>query len=94
MRPDNRLSELAMTPVACRSCGAEVLARKGSWQQKSVQWTADALARCRQRRSADALSAHGSRGLLIACSTLDESIENEARCGRLLVVDEMEQPVR
>ncbi|WP_242453490.1 ferredoxin [Mycolicibacterium sp. P9-64] len=82
-----------MTPVNCRTCGAEVLARKGSWQQTSVQWTADAVARCWQRRNADALSAHGSRGLLIACSYMDESIENEARCGRLPVVDEMAQPV-
>lgn len=93
VRPDNRLAEMPMMPVQCRTCGAEVLARKSSWQQTSVQWNQAAVARCPQRQNADALAAHGSRGLLIACSSLDESIATEARTGRLPVVEEEDQPV-
>ncbi|SHW58399.1 Uncharacterised protein [Mycobacteroides abscessus subsp. abscessus] len=37
-----------MVPVGCERCGAQVLARKSSWQQTSVQWNADAESRCAQ----------------------------------------------
>ncbi len=33
VKTDNRLDEMPMVPVACRSCGARVLARKSSWSQ-------------------------------------------------------------
>ena len=52
VRPDNRYADSPMVPVACRRCGARVLARKSSWNQTSVQWDAEASARCLERRDA------------------------------------------
>ena len=61
-------------PRWCRSpasrCGARVLARKSSWNQTSVQWNAEASARCQERRDAQNLAAHSARGLFLACSAL------------------------
>jgi len=85
VRTDNRLADAPMVPVTCRSCGAEVLARKSSWQQTSVQWDAAALARCPQRHAAQQLSAHG---VFVSCSELRESIRQAVRDGVLPVVDE------
>jgi hypothetical protein len=88
VRADNRLADAPMVPVACGRCGAEVMARKSSWQQTSVQWNAAALARCPQRREAVRLSAHGGRGLFLSCSDLRESIAHAVRDGALRVLDE------
>jgi hypothetical protein len=77
-----------MVPVTCRSCGAEVLARKSSWQQTSVQWDAAALARCPQRHQALLLAEHGGRGVFVSCSELRETIKQAVRDGVLPVVDE------
>ena len=52
VRQDNRLDEMPMVPVMCRNCGAHVLARKSSWNQTSVQWNAEATARCAERAEA------------------------------------------
>ncbi len=90
VREDNRLDEVPMTPVTCRSCGAQVLARKSSWNQTSVQWTAEATARCAEHRDAEQMSAPGSRGVFLACSALSESIIDAVRCGALPIVDESE----
>jgi hypothetical protein len=88
VRPDNRLADAPMVPVTCRRCGAEVLARKSSWQQTSVQWDAAAMARCPQRRDADLLSAYGGRSVFLSCSELRESILQAARDGVLPVLDD------
>ena len=88
VRPDNRLVDAPMVPVTCRCCGAEVLARKSSWQQTSVQWDAAALACCPQRRQAQLLSEHNGRGVFVSCSELRESIRQAVRDGALPVVDE------
>jgi hypothetical protein len=85
---DNRLAAMPMMPVVCRSCGAQVLARKSSWNQTSVQWTVDASARCAERRDAEQISAPGSRGVFLGCSALSETIADAARCGSLPIVDE------
>jgi hypothetical protein len=85
---DNRLADAPMVPVTCRSCGAEVLARKSSWQQTSVQWDAAALARCPQRHQALLLSEHGGRGVFVSCSELRESIRHAVRDGVLPVLDD------
>jgi len=53
VRPDNRLADSPMVPVACRRCEACVLARKSSWNQTSVQWNAEATARCLERSDAE-----------------------------------------
>jgi hypothetical protein len=87
-RQDNRLDEMPMMPVACRTCGARVLARKSSWNQTSVQWNADATARCAERREAEKMSAHAGRGVFLVCSALSESILGAVRDGDLSIVDE------
>jgi hypothetical protein len=77
-----------MVPVACRRCEACVLARKSSWNQTSVQWNAEASARCLERRDAQNLAGHSARGLFLACSALGESIADAVRHGDIPVVDE------
>jgi hypothetical protein len=88
VRPDNRYADSPMVPVACLRCGAQVLARKSSWNQTSVQWNADATANCLERGDADKVAAYGGRGLFLACSALSESIIDAVRRGELAVVDE------
>ena len=87
VRTDNRLADAPMVSVTCRRCGAEVLARKSSWQQTSVQWDATAMARCPQRHEAALLSERGGRGVFLSCSDLRESILVAAREGGLRVLD-------
>jgi hypothetical protein len=89
VRADNRLEEMPMMPVACRNCGARVVARKSSWNQTSVQWNADATARCAERRDAQKISAPGGRGVFLVCSALSESIVDAVRHGDLSIVDEI-----
>ena len=86
--PDSRLADFPMVPVVCRRCQACVLARKSSWNQTSVQWNAEASARCSERREAQNLAAHSGRGLFLACSALGESIAEAVRHGDVPVVDE------
>jgi hypothetical protein len=88
VRHDNRLDEVPMIPVTCRNCGARVLARKSSWNQTSVQWNADATARCAERAEAQKMSAHAGRGVFLMCSELSESIVDAVRRGDLSIVDE------
>ena len=88
VRPDNRLADAPMVPVDCRRCGAQVLARKSTWNQTSVQWNADASACCLERRDAENLAAHSGRGLFLACSALSASIAGAVGRGELPVVDE------
>lgn len=87
-RQDNRLDEMPMAAVACRTCGAQVLARKSSWNQTSVQWNADATARCPERAEAQKMSGQGG-GVFLACAALSESILDAVRHGDLAIVDEM-----
>ncbi len=88
VRVDNRLDETPMMPVTCRNCGARVLARKSTWNQTSVQWNADATARCTERAEAQKISAHAGRGVFLVCSALSESIIDAVRLGNLPIVDE------
>ena len=88
VREDNRLDEMPMMPVACRNCGARVLARKSSWNQTSVQWNADATARCAERAEAQKISVPGGRGVFLACSALRDSILDAVQHGDLAIVDE------
>jgi len=85
---DNRLADSAMVPLVCRRCGAQVLARKSSWNQTSVQWTARALAACLQRRDPDNSVAYSGRGVFLGCSALTDSIVGAVGDGDLPVVDE------
>lgn len=45
-RQDERLLDGPLLPVRCRRCAAEVLVRKSSWEQTSIQWNAEARAAC------------------------------------------------
>jgi hypothetical protein len=85
-RTDNRLDEMPMVPVACRNCGAQVLARKSSWNQTSVQWNATATARCAERREADHIAGHHREPFLL-CLALRHSIEAAVTTGELTIVD-------
>jgi hypothetical protein len=85
-RADNRLLDAPMVSVACRRCGVEVLARKSTWSQTSVQWTAHATEHCRQRQDAAAEQFQGTR-MFLECSDLRASIAADACQGRLPVLD-------
>ena len=87
VRTDNRLDEMPMVPVACRNCGARVLARKSSWNQTSVQWNADATARCAERARGRPHRRSPVAGLFLACSALRDSIEAAVQTGELAIVD-------
>jgi len=80
---DNRLDTMPMAPVMCRNCGARVQVRKSSWSQTSVQWNADASARCSER------ALYGDGAVFLACSALNASIIGAVRDGHLAIVDEM-----
>ena len=87
VRADNRLDDAPMVPVQCRRCAATVLARKSSWHQTSVQWSAAAYEGCDERHEADKLAAHGTRALFLVCSALRDSIGDAVLQGELPVVD-------
>jgi hypothetical protein len=91
VRTDNRLDETPMTPVRCRRCTSEVLVRKSSWDQTSVQWDAAATGGCAERGQAEHLGAHGRHGLFLACGALSDTIVDAARDGELAVVDDTSQ---
>ncbi len=88
VREDNRLDEMPMVPIVCRRCGAHVLARKSSWNQTSVQWNAEATARCAERTEAQKVSAHADRQVFLVCAALTESITDAVLHGDLAIVDE------
>ena len=83
-RPDIRLADMPMVPVTCHACGAEVLARKGSWQQTSVQWTRESAARCEERQRAECLPGR----IFLACGQLKESIADAVAAGVVHVVQD------
>lgn len=87
-RSDVRLDDGPMRPVACRSCGAQVEARKASWDQTSVQWSAAALAQCLERRAAPPPSERPNRNTFPGCGRLRESLRAAAVDGELPVQDE------
>ena len=86
VRPDNRLVDGPMTSVACTTCGATVEARKSSWEQTTVQWHDDAVARCLERRASS--PRPGPNGAAFpGCQALRDSIREAAVRGELAVQD-------
>lgn len=82
IRPDVRLDDGPMYPVDCTACSATVEVRKSSWEQTSIQWHAEALAACHQRRE----TGDAADGVTFAgCSSLRESIREAAVSGVLPV---------
>jgi hypothetical protein len=80
-----------MVPVVCGRCGAEVLARKSTWDQTGVQWRAQETAQCLERREAEKLAEHGN-GLFLGCAALGESIVAAVCAGDLAIVEETLTP--
>ena len=85
-RTDNRLQDMPMAPVDCLRCGAHVSVRKSSWNQTSVQWNAEASARCWERRDTTRAAGNGW-GLFLACAALRDSLDAAVAAGDLAVVD-------
>ncbi|MCX6401481.1 MAG: hypothetical protein NTX33_16320 [Propionibacteriales bacterium] len=82
-RPDVRLEDAPMQPVDCPSCGAQVTARKSSWDQTTVQWTSPALAQCLERRRAVEESDRPNRRAFPGCPALREAVREAAVRGIL-----------
>lgn len=80
MRVDNRLTDGApMRPLACDRCAAQVLVRKSSWQQTSVQWNGRAVALCAERE--------GGGAAFEGCGSLRDTIREAALRGTIELVD-------
>ncbi|WP_200952918.1 MULTISPECIES: hypothetical protein [unclassified Nocardioides] len=92
VRPDVRLEAAPMQPVACTTCEAEVLARKSSWDQSTLQWDATALERCIERRTTPARSERPNRNAFAGCAALRASIREAAVRGELDV--QSDDPLR
>ncbi|MFI6874790.1 ferredoxin [Streptomyces sp. NPDC050400] len=81
MRIDNRLSDgLPMRPLACGRCAAQVLVRKSSWQQTSVQWDGRSTALCAER--------DGAGDAFAGCGALRDTIREAALRGAIEIVDD------
>ncbi|WP_327712183.1 ferredoxin [Streptomyces sp. NBC_00464] len=80
MRIDNRLADVApMRPLACDRCAAQVLVRKSSRQQTSVQWNGAAVALCAER--------DGAGAAFEGCGSLRDTIREAALRGTIALVD-------
>ncbi|TNY34500.1 ferredoxin [Thermomonospora catenispora] len=77
VRPDVRLEDMPMRPVRCRRCGVEVLVRKASWEQTSIQWSTPSMTGCAEPPP----DRHRT------CPSLLESIGLAAAQGDLEVLD-------
>lgn len=86
VRPDVRLENGPMTPVRCTTCGAEVEARKSSWDQTSIQWTDAARAACVERRATAPRPGPNGTAFL-GCAALNQSLREAAVRGELPVQD-------
>lgn len=88
LRPDVRLADAPMQAVGCTACAAQVLARKSSWDQSTVQWSAAALEQCTERRTTPEPSERPNRNAFAGCSALRASIREAAVRGTLEVRDD------
>lgn len=92
VRPDNRLADAPMVPVACEACGARVEARKSSWEQTTIQWSPDAAQACLERRATS--PRPGPNGATFrGCQALRDAIRGAAVRGDLPVQDDDPLPV-
>jgi hypothetical protein len=77
--------ESGFCPVSCANCGNQVLVRKNSMAQTSVQWSADAVAHC--PRFAERVADGGSTALIEGCPSLADSIDKAVLGGAIEVPD-------
>lgn len=82
-RPDVRLDDGAMERVTCTTCAARVEVRKSSWEQTSIQWHADALDTCLERRASS--PGVGPNATFAGCTALGAAIREAAVRGALPV---------
>lgn len=82
-RPDVRLDDGAMERVTCTTCTAGVEVRKSSWEQTSIQWHADALDACLERRASS--PGVGPNATFAGCAALGDAIREAAVRGSLSV---------
>ena len=83
-RTDERLVDGApMRPLRCQRCAAAVQVRKSSWHQTSIQWDAEAVSACHERRAA----APAGDGRFEACLALRDSVREAALNGGIEVID-------
>lgn len=92
IRPDVRYETLEPTPVECQACGAQVLARKASWEQTSLQWPTAATQACLERRGSTRRPGTNG-GVFLGCSAMRDSLREAAVRGDLEVVSADEMPV-
>ncbi len=84
VRTDVRLLDAPMQPVRCSTCGAHVEARNSSWEQTSIQWNAEALRACAERRAGS--PGTGPNGQVFSgCAALRESIREAAVRGEITI---------
>ncbi|AYF73245.1 hypothetical protein D7D52_04515 [Nocardia yunnanensis] len=77
--------EAGMTPIACQSCGTEVLVRKHSSNQKTVQWRTNPADSCPVFQK---LSANGPVfGKPDSCPSLEKTIDHAVAEG-ILEIDQ------
>lgn len=86
-RPDVRLGDAPMSPVTCGTCGAHVQARKSSWEQTTIQWSAEAVAACEERGGTAARTGPNGTTFL-GCTALGRSLREAAVTGALPVLDD------
>ncbi|TYK52850.1 ferredoxin [Actinomadura decatromicini] len=77
VRQDDRLLDGPLLPVRCRRCDAEVLVRKASWEQTSIQWNAAARAACTGLKG----DPHAT------CPALRSAIQEAALTGAIAVME-------
>jgi hypothetical protein len=77
--------DAGLTPVRCLGCASEVLVRKSSPMQTSVQWSSDPATTCPE--FASRVAAGEVRARIDTCARLRESIEKAVADGRVAVPD-------
>ena len=78
---DQRLYlEGRLVEVGCLQCDATVRVRKNSEYHTSIQWSAEAVARCEEFARCN---ARGERVVHESCPRLKDSIERAVKTGRL-----------
>lgn len=85
-----RYMEEGMRPVSCEHCGTEVLVRKSSVDQTSVQWQAVPSEVC--PRFAEASKAGKVSALQDACPNLESSIGHAVRQGVITLPESEKLP--
>lgn len=83
-RPDVRYDDAPLQPVTCQTCQATVEVRKSTWDQTSIQWHAEAMEACVERRASN-LSEGGFTG----CASLRASVREAAVLGQVHIVSEL-----